>query len=106
MAFRFPILLVLILAGCTSSHQSGTAAAPISGSKSSAQTVESFRFIGPATTVQDVTARLGAPDRDVGSGLYVYAYRLADGSDVLIGSGDGSHILYVRHGQDILFEKR
>jgi len=56
--------------------------------------------------MQQVNTKLGAPDRDVGSGLYVYLYRLRDGSDVLIGSADGSHILYVRHGTDVLFEKR
>ena len=52
-----------------------------------------------------VTSKLGNPDRDVGSGLYVYAYRLNDGSDVLIGSADGSSILYVRHGTKVLFER-
>ena len=52
-----------------------------------------------------VTSKLGDPDRDVGSGLHVYSYRLTDGSDVLIGSADGSRILYVRHGSEALFEK-
>jgi hypothetical protein len=46
------------------------------------------------------------PDREIGSGIYIYAYCLSDGSDVLIGSTDGSHILYVRHNTEVLFEKR
>jgi hypothetical protein len=106
MAFRFLILIPLLLAGCTSSHRDGTSTVATSAVERSSRTVDSFHFIGAATTLQDVTARLGAPDRDVGSGIYIYAYRLSDGSDVLIGSADGSHILYVRHGQDILFERR
>jgi hypothetical protein len=51
-----------------------------------------------------VTARLGAANRDIGSGIFD-AYRLSDGSDVLIRSADRSDILYVRHGQDIFSEK-
>ena len=93
-----------MLAACTHPPRSDAPTASIS--TPSSRTVESFRFIGAATTIQDVAARLGAADRDVGSGLYVYAYRLADGRDVLIGSADGSRIIYVRHGQDILLERR
>ncbi|MCB1229043.1 MAG: hypothetical protein KDN19_02190 [Verrucomicrobiae bacterium] len=103
MTLRFLILISLMLAGCT--HIPRSEAPPASVSAPPSRTVESFHFIGAATTLQDVIARLGAPDRDVGSGIYIYAYRLTDGSDVLVGSADGSHILYVRHGQDILFEK-
>ena len=54
----------------------------------------------------EVTAKLGKPDRDVGSGLYVYAYRLNDGTDLLIGSSDGIGILYVRHGAEVLFQRK
>jgi hypothetical protein len=103
MTLRFLILIPFMLAGCA--HPPRSDAPTTSVSAPSSRTVESFRFIGAATTLQDVTARFGAPDRDVGSGIYIYAYRLTDGSDVLVGSADGSHILYVRHGQDILFQK-
>ncbi len=54
--------------------------------------------------MEQVTTKLGAPDRDIGSGIYVYAYHLPDGPDVLIGSTDGSHIVYVRHGAQVLFD--
>ena len=106
MTLRFLILIPLMLTGCAHSHRSDAPASTVSVGVPSSQTVESFRFIGAATTVQDLTGRLGTADRDIGSGIYVYAYRLADGSEVLVGSADGSHILYVRHGQDILFERR
>jgi hypothetical protein len=62
--------------------------------------------------VQDVIARLGAPDRDVGSGIYILEYRLRDGSHVWIGSPNNSQIIYVRHGAasigegEVLYERR
>jgi hypothetical protein len=59
--------------------------------------LDEFRFDWPHTTVQDLEAKVGAPDRDIGSGLYVLAYRLRDGSSVLVGSADNSRILYVIH---------
>lgn len=104
LTLRCILLISFALAGCTDSRPSEppTAVAPSSGQVS--RTIESFRFIGSGTTVGEVTARLGAPDRDLGSGLYVYGYELADGSEVRIGSADGTNVLYVRHGRDTLFE--
>jgi hypothetical protein len=60
--------------------------------------LESFRFIGPSTTMQQVFAALGPPYRDVGSGIYMYEYELADGTQIWIGSADDTNIIYVRHG--------
>jgi hypothetical protein len=56
--------------------------------------------------MQQVATKLGMADRDVGSGIYAYAYLLSDGTNVLIGSADGSQILYVRHGTEVLYEKK
>jgi hypothetical protein len=106
MKFRFSIFIPVLLVGCTGSQQPDPPVPIAPRAAQSSRSIESFRFIGPETTMQQVNTKLGAPDRDVGSGLYVYLYRLRDGSDVLIGSADGSHILYVRHGTDVLFEKR
>jgi hypothetical protein len=75
-----------------------TAAPAISGIVTPSRSIESFRFIGPTTTMQQVKAKLGEPDRDVGSGIYIYEYLLTDGTRVWIGSSDNSRILYVRHG--------
>lgn len=101
MRLHHAILLSLALTGCTHTQRPDVPAAA-----HSSRTIDSFRFIGPTTTLAAMTAKIGTSDRDIGSGLYVYAYRLTDGSDILIGSADGSHILYVRHGQDVLFERR
>ena len=106
MKFRFFIFIPVLLVGCTAPRHpdAPTPIAPPAAQVS--RSIGSFRFIGPETTMQQVITKLGTPDRDIGSGLYVYAYRLSDGTDVLIGSADGSHILYVRHGTEVLFEKR
>ncbi len=101
------ILLAALLAGCTVNRDSNAPPPVVSAATpKTSGSIDSFRFIGPHTTMQEVTAKLGKPDRDIGSGLYVYAYRLNDGTDVLIGSGDGSGILYVRHGTEVLFQKK
>jgi hypothetical protein len=106
MSFRFLILNLLIQVCFFSSLSSESFALPTSASQPTLRKVDSFRFIGAATTLKDVTIKLGAPDRDIGSGIYIYQYRLSDGSNVFIGSADGSHILYVIHGQHILFKRR
>ena len=85
---------LLLLVGCASPQRSEQAVVATVGSRS----VDSFRFIGPATTMQQVFEAVGREDRDVGSGIYIYDYRLSDGSHIWIGSADGSHILYVKHG--------
>lgn len=54
--------------------------------------------------MQQVITKLGDPDRNIGSGIYVFIYVLSDETEVWIGSADGSHILYVKHGMDILFK--
>lgn len=66
-------------------------------------TVDSFRFIQSETTMQQVRSTVGEADREAGSGIYIYEYGLRDGSTVSVGSPDGSKILYVRHGNEVLF---
>jgi hypothetical protein len=66
----------------------------------------SFRFHWQTTTVQDVIAKFGAADRDVGSGMFILEYRLQDGSFVWIGSSNYSDIQYVRHGMVSIDESK
>jgi hypothetical protein len=98
MTFRLLIFIPLLLVGCTGPRDSdATAPAALTDAQAS-RSIEAFRFIGPTTTVQEVIQKLGAPDRDVGSGVYIYEYRLRDGSRVWIWSADDKHIGFVRHG--------
>jgi hypothetical protein len=101
MNIRALILVPLLMVGCTCAHPRSTASFA-----ASLRTPDSFRFVGATTTVQDVVTRFGKPDLDVGYGQQGYGYRLSDGSFVIIGFADPSQILYVRHGQEILYERK
>jgi hypothetical protein len=103
--FHWLVFMPLLLIGCGRPHGQDAPTNSVAV-VSPARTVETFRFIGPTTTVAEVNARLGQPERDAGSGMFIFAYRLTDGSEVLVGSPDGSRILYVRHGKDVLFERK
>lgn len=46
-------------------------------------------------TLREVKATFGKPDEDVGSGIHIFVYNLADGTNVLIGITDV--LLYARH---------
>ena len=92
---RHLIFLALVLAGC--SQPSRPTAPRSSATTNGTHSLDEFRFDWPAM-VQDVVAKVGAPDRDIGSGIYILEYRLRDASCVWIGSADNTNILYVRHG--------
>jgi hypothetical protein len=65
-----------------------------------------FRRIGVSTSLEDVRREFGPPDREEGFGLYIYVYRLGDGSEVRVGGSGSGGVLYVRHGTNVLFEQR
>ena len=44
----------------------------------------------------DVAAVLGAPDRDVGSGIYVFEYALTHHAMIRVGSSDQRRVRYIR----------
>jgi hypothetical protein len=43
-----------------------------------------FGFLKKGMSYQEIVTRVGEADRDVGSGLYVYEYALADGSRIYL----------------------
>jgi hypothetical protein len=45
-------------------------------------TLSDFDFLGPETSLNEVYARLGSPDRDNCSGIYCPEYDLADGRTI------------------------
>jgi hypothetical protein len=100
-----PIIVALLLAGCTRPSSQPAAARPRGAAAEPAtRTLDSFAFDWATTRVRDVIAKAGEPDGDVGSGLYILSYRLRDGSYVWIGSPDNSTIIYVRHGRGTIGE--
>ena len=69
------------------------------------RSLEAFKEIGNSSTLEDVQRRFGPPDKDVGSGIYIYTYLLPDGSDVRVGASNPTKILYVTHGTKTLFRR-
>lgn len=49
-----------------------------------------------STTVADVEVTLGKAARDIGSGIHIFVYPLADNAEVRVGSPDGGSIMYIR----------
>ena len=49
----------------------------------------------PDMTYNSIVAIFGVPLKDIGSGIHIYVYQLADSSEIWIGYSD--KILYARH---------
>jgi hypothetical protein len=69
---------------------------------STARTIEPFRKITPTMNMPHIVKIVGYPDALWGSGLYIYAYRLKDGSYVAIGHNGYEEVYYVKHGDEYL----
>jgi hypothetical protein len=105
LVLRSLVATLLAAAGCTASDRTDTSTIAAT-TKSVSRSLDHFRFIGAHTSWREAIAKLGAPDGDIGSGIHIHVFHLGDNTDVLIGTADDQDILYVRHGQDALFERR
>ena len=108
------IIIAALLVGCAKQHDANPATPiPVSASHSSLS-VNSFRFIGPSTTIQQVLDKLGSPGGSwVSLTFEEFIYRLNDGTEVRISiSTNGGGILGVIHqtakGQkiEVIYEKK
>jgi hypothetical protein len=54
-----------------------------------------FRLLTKDSTMSDVKRLAGEPDGDMGSGIYVYFWKLDDGTQVLVGTPDNIRLFYV-----------
>jgi len=54
-------------------------------------------LVRPGTTMADIRAALGPPDRDVGSGLHIWVYDLHDGTAVIVGDAGRGPLVYAHH---------
>jgi hypothetical protein len=59
--------------------------------------ISTFSALPIGITFQELLRRAGSPDGDIGSGIYIYRYYLADGTFVLVGTPDRKRILYIIH---------
>jgi hypothetical protein len=67
---------------------------------------EDFNFIDDTTTIGQLTAKVGPPDASDGDSVPVLVYCLPDGSEMRIGSRDGSTIEFVRHDGKQIFKRK
>ena len=54
-------------------------------------------LVQPGTTMDEIRAGLGVPDRDVGSGLHIWVYDLPDGTAVAFGDSGSGPLTYAHH---------
>lgn len=69
--YRLNKVALVVLLGCSVSPRNS-------------RTTEPFLTLRAGMTMQEVTNRVGAPDRHAGSGVFRWEYDLADGSTVMI----------------------
>lgn len=50
----------------------------------SKRTIEDFSFLKKGISYQQIVSTLGEPDKELGSGAYVYVYSLSDGTSVTL----------------------
>lgn len=62
-----------------------------------AQSVECFRGFSHSTPVNAIVQKCGRPDEELGSGVYIFVWHLADGSKVSIDTPYLSRIDYFRY---------
>jgi hypothetical protein len=54
---------------------------------------------------------LGKPDMDIGSGIYVYVFRLDDSTSVMVGTSDPKSVFYIHRtghgvdGEQVIYKK-
>jgi len=69
-----------------------------------ARELEPFRKITPTMGMEHIVRIVGYPDALWGSGLYIYAYHLKDGSYVTIGTDGSENVFYVNHGEEFIVD--
>lgn len=71
------LLIIIALVGNVSSCTTAT-------SSDHDRTLDDFSFLKPEMSYEDIVAQVGKPDRDVGSGVYLFQYDLIDGTHVML----------------------
>lgn len=62
------------------------------------KTLADFRTIKAGDSADEIRKKFGEPEKDIGSGIYIYQYRLEDNS--LVWVGFTTTVLYVDHVVD------
>ena len=89
--------ILLMLTFCLASECLSTEQALAQRIPPTARTIEVFHRIKPQMSIKQAIDICGVPDEDIGSGIHIYVYKLADGSLVRIGTPDKKRLIYVAH---------
>jgi hypothetical protein len=102
------VALIVFVGFGTASAQSSNSNLPVKSfisqplnagkSFSKPRTIKMFRRIKRQMSMKQIIRLCGEPDKDIGSGIHIYVYKLADGSVVQVGTPDDKKILYVVQG--------
>jgi hypothetical protein len=93
-SFFIYIGLLVLIASCS------TKANDISPQKCAEITpriIDEYRKIHAGMSFAEICNLVGQPDKEIGSGIYVYQYNLNDGTHVLIGFISLEKVYYVYH---------
>ncbi len=66
-------------------------------SAQSRKEVEIFKNLRAGMSYSEAEEIVGKPDDEIGSGMYIYRYSMADGTNVVLGFVDLDHLLYAKH---------
>jgi hypothetical protein len=65
-----------------------------------------FNVVNDDMSIQQLFATVGPPDASDGNTTTIFVYCLPDGSQVRVGTHDGTTILYVRHDRKELYKRK
>jgi hypothetical protein len=89
-------LAVLALGACGGKKHDSAAGAPSNAAPAApSRDLAVFKSLTADSKLSDVRRLAGPPDGDVGSGLHIYIWKLADGSTIRIGTPDNDRLFYV-----------
>lgn len=66
---------------------------------------QDFGFVTDDTTYTELVAKVGPPDAASGTRLSFFIWCLADGSEVIVSTPDGSLIQQIRHDGKLLYKR-
>src|SRR5438067_6794354 len=89
--------ILLMLTFCLTIECRSTEQALAQRTPPTARTIEVFHRIKRQMSMKQVIDICGVPDEDIGSGIHIYVYKLADGSLLRIGTPDKKRLIYVAH---------
>jgi hypothetical protein len=67
---------------------------------------DAFGVVDADMTIAKLFQAVGPPDASDGESTTIYVYCLPDGSEVRVGTRDGTTIDYVRHGRKELYKRK